>query len=364
VAIVILISIVLLFYFLNQSNNQDSQKVVIGISPFPDTYMPYLGKIKGWYKEEGLDVEFRVLGWTEVQEALSSGASDRIDIGINNISSIIATYDRNPELVYYYGNNTFDNGFALMIRPEGEMKPLNFFIKQGMELSDAIAATGAQLKGKTVVTTANTDMEQGVAAVAKKGGISFTKDVSIVNLNPDDGLTAFLSGTGDAFIGGIPQRNKAGEQGMIEMITGTNLGPPPINGLVTTKKFVEGNEEALLKITKVWFKIVNYTNDNLDEVAKTMTEELNRKTGSKVSVDDFKKFWNNYEHYPSSPQEIQKEILSAEGRNYWKERWDDCNDYFYNIKGTIPRPVPFEEAFYMIDAQKKLVEFLEKDDAK
>ena len=328
-----------------------------GISPFPDTYMPYLGKIKGWYAEEGLDVEFRILGWTEIQEALSSSSDNKIDLGINNISSVIATHSKNPELVYYYGNNTFDNGFALMIRPEGTLKPLGYFIKEGLDIEKAISETGKQLKGKTVITTSNTDMEQGVAALAKKGGLDFTKDVKIINLNPDDGLIAFLSGSGDAYIGGIPQRNKATDQGMVEMITGSNLGPAPINGIVTTKSFVDENEQALLKILKVWFKIVNYTNDNLDEVANAMTTELNTKTGSSVSTSDFKKFWNNYEHYPVSVDAVDKDIISAQGKNYWKLRWNDCNEYFYEIKKTIPKPVQYD-AFIMLSTQAKLKEFL------
>jgi len=336
------------------NTDKEDKKINYGISPFPDTYMPYLGKIKGWYAEEGLSVDFKILGWTEIQEALSSSANDRIDLGINNISSIVATNHKNPELIFYYGNNTFDNGFALMMRSNGKLKSLEQFINSGLSENEAIKKVGKQLKGKTIITTANTDMEQGVAALAKKGELDFQKDIKIINLNPDDGLLAFLSGTGDAYIGGIPQRNKATEHGMTEMITGFSLGPPPINGIVTTKSFIENNEESLLKILKVWFKIVNYTNDNLDEVAELMISELNKKTGSSMKASDFKKFWNNYEHYPNSLEAINNEILSPEGKNYWKHRWDDCNKYFYSIKKVIPKPVEAEKIFIMPVTQKKI----------
>jgi NitT/TauT family transport system substrate-binding protein len=338
----------------NGKNETKNKKIIFGVSPFPDTEMPLLGKIKGWYAQEGLDVEFKTLGWTEVQEALSSSSSNKIDIGINNISAVVATHTKNPELVYYYGFNTFDNGFALMIRKNGKIKPLDFFLKQGQPLNIAIKNCSAQLKGKTVVTTSNTDMEQGVAACARKGGLNFMKDIKIIDLNPDDGLAAFLQGTGDAYIGGIPQRTKAGEQGMIEMITGSDLGPAPINGIVTTKKFAKENSVALSKILKVWFKIVQYTDAHLDEVAKTMVAQLNKNTAAGVTPEQFKTFWNHYEHYPSSPEAIDSAILSPSGKNYWKARWDDCNYYFYNIKKTIPAPVAADSAFLMIQAQKDL----------
>jgi len=342
-----------------QVESNAEKKIVFGVSPFPDTMMPMLGKIKGWYKEEGLDVEFKILGWTEVQEALSSNSDNKIDIGINNISSVIATHSKNPELIYYYGFNTFDNGFAFMIRADGKIKPLRYYIDKGLSRKEAIVECAKQLKGKIVITTGNTDMEQGVSAFSRKGGLDFEKDIKIIDINPDEGLAAFLQGTGDAYIGGIPQRTKAASEGMIEMITGSDLGPAPINGIVTTKKFAAEHEEALLKILKVWFKIVNYTDGNLDEVSKIMTDELNKNTAAGVSSQQFKIFWNNYEHYPISPKAVDDDILSQNGKNYWKNRWDDCNLYFYNIKHSIDAPVDPKDAFYMISVQEKLKKFLE-----
>ncbi|HEY4287934.1 MAG TPA: ABC transporter substrate-binding protein [Puia sp.] len=344
----------------NQPESGGKNKITFGVSPFPDTEMPLLGKIKGWYAEEGLDVDFRILGWTEVQEALSSNSANRIDVGINNISSVIATHNKNPDLIYYYGFNTFDNGFALMVRPNGKLKPLQSFLDQGQAYDTAVKNCSAQLKGATVITTASTDMEQGVAACARKGGLDIVKDVKIINLNPDEGLASFISGTGDAYIGGIPQRTKAAQEGMIAMVTGTDLGPAPINGLVTTKKFLAANPEALSKLLKVWFRIVQYTNAHLDEVSGIMVKELNKNTAAGVSPDQFRLFWNNYEHYPSTPDSIQAQILDPTGKNYWKKRWDDCNFYFFNITKTIPAPVEPKDAFFMVEAQQQLKDYLTK----
>lgn len=354
--IALLVVIVVIIKCFPQNKVEEKGKVIFGISPFPDTYMPYLGLLKGWYAEEGLDVEFRILGWTEIQEALSSGSVNKIDVGINNMSSVIATYNRNPELVYFYGFNTFDDGFALMMRPDDSLHPLSYFLSQGLDRETALQETGKQLKGKTVITTSNTDMEQGVAALALKGGLDFLHDIRIINLNAEDGMTAFISGEGDAYIGGIPQRNKLKQAGMEEIITGTDLGPAPINGFVTTRHFVEKNSDVLLKLLHVWFRIVNYTNFHLDEVAALMTIETNRYTGTAVTPEEFKAYWNHYEHYPSSPKVVQEQILNPEGQNYWKARWDDCNYYFYTIKKAIPIPVSADDAFYMKEAQRLYIE--------
>jgi ABC-type nitrate/sulfonate/bicarbonate transport system substrate-binding protein len=326
--------------------------VRLGISPFQDTLLPVIGEKKGWYEEEGLSVELKVLGWTEVQEALSSGS---VDVAINNISSVVSTHNKNPELVYVYGFNTFDDGFALMIRPNSDLKPLSHFIKEYPNRTEAIKATARQLKGREVVTTSNTDMEQGVAAAARRGGLDFAKDIKIIDLNPDEGLAAFLTGKGDAFIGGIPQRTRAKKEGMVEMLTGSDLGPAPINGFVSTKTFAREHRDELLKLLKVWFRIVNYVDGNIDEGGTIIVNELNARSGANFTLDDFKTFWNKIEHYPPNPEAIEQDILSPNGRNYWKARWDDCNTYFFEVAKRIPRPVDPDGVFIMPDIQQAYV---------
>jgi ABC-type nitrate/sulfonate/bicarbonate transport system substrate-binding protein len=334
------------------------QKVRFGISAFQDTLLPIIGadQYKGWYKEMGLDVEFHVLGWTELQEALAAGS---IDVAINNCSAVVATHNRLPDLVYWYGINTFDNGFALMVRPNSGLKTVDELAKTLPNRAAAVEAAARQLKGKTVVTTRNTDMEQGVAAFARRGGLKFSRgndsDVRISDMAPEDGLTAFLVGEGDAYIGGIPQRTRAGKEGMVELVSGLDLGPAPINGLVTTKKFATDHEAELVKILHVWFRIVNYVEQDREAGAGIIIKELNSRSGAKFTLTDFNRFWQQYERYPLSAAAAEKDILAPGGRNYWKARWDDCNNYFYSTVHTITEPVDPEAAFWMPRAQAAYV---------
>jgi NitT/TauT family transport system substrate-binding protein len=326
-------------------------QVRFGISPFQDTLVPIVGQEKGWYREEGLDVDMKVLGWTEIMEALSAG---QLDVAINNESAVVATNQRNPNIVYWYATNPFDNGFALMIRPDGKLKTLQQVKKDVADHQLAVKTTAAQLKGKTVITTGKTDMEQGVSAAARRGELDFKKDVKIIDLNPDEGLAAFLRGEGDAYIGGIPQRTRAGKEGMLEMLTGSDLGPPPMNGFVTTKQYAAAHQDELLKLLRIWFKTVKYVDQN-DDGANIIIKHLNSYSAAQFTLTDFRKFWNNYEHYPSSPREVQSLILDSTGKNYWKARWDDCNLYFYQVTGAISKPVDPNGVFVMEDAQRAYV---------
>ncbi|MBU0512798.1 MAG: ABC transporter substrate-binding protein [Chloroflexi bacterium] len=332
--------------------------VRIGISPFQDTLIPMLGDTKGWYDEAGVNVEIVILGWTEVQEALASGA---VDIAVNNISAIISTHEQFSEGVYAYGINTFDDGFALMVRPEAGLHPLSAFLERNLSRAEAVKQTAAQLQGKTVVTTSNTDMEQGVAAAARRGGLDFERDIQIIDMNPDEGLAAFLTGVGDAYIGGVPQRSRAKREGMIELLTGSDLGPPPINGFVTTKKFAKERRADLLAVINVWFRIVAYVNTNPDEAAGIVIAKLNELSGAQFTVEDFKQYWNGLEHFPADPAEAKAEILLPSGRNYWKRRWDDCNEYFYAITKRINKPVEPEGVFIMPEIHEEYLKTYGKE---
>ena len=149
-----------------------------GVSPFQDTLLPVLGQEFGWYAEEGLDVEFVILGWTEVQEALAAG---EVDVAINNISSVIATYDA-FQFAYVYGFNIFDAGAALMAKPE--FKSVEEFEDEGMERADAVIAALQQMQGRTVVTTGNTDMGQAVVGSAARVGLDPDMDITIIDPEP------------------------------------------------------------------------------------------------------------------------------------------------------------------------------------
>lgn len=329
-------------------------KVRLAVSPFQDTLLPIVGKELGWYEEAGLDVDIVILGWTEVQEAI---AAKSVDVGINNISSVIATHHNAPELVYAYGMNTFDNGFALMVRPDGPFKTLEQLERELGDREAAIRAAAAQLKGKAVVTTSGTDMEQGVAAAARRGGLDFS-EVRILNLAPDEGLAAFLAGSGDAYIGGVPQRTRAGKEGMLELLSGADFGPPPINGFVTTASYFDSNKETLVSLLNIWFRTVAYIDSREGEPGRTGAEiiikALNENSGASFTLEDFWLFWNKLEHYPPTPAAVHAEILSEDGSNYWKRRWDDCNSYFHDVVHRIPEKVTPEGVFRMLELQEEL----------
>ena len=329
-----------------------SHKIRFSVAPFQDTLIPIIGEKKGWYKEAGLDVEIKLLPWYNTQEALAAGT---IDVGMGNISSVIGAHHNSPNNVYAYGFDIFDNGFAIMVRPNSGMKTFNELKKQHRTPELAAQAAIRQLRGKFVITTSRTDMEQVVSYAVRHSGMEMYKDVKIIDLEPDEGLAAFLSGKGDAYLGGIPQRTRALKEGNVELVSGPSLGPSEINGLVTTKAFAENHPDELLKLLNVMFRIINYTNTNIEDSGAIIVSELNKNTAANFTIEDFKKYWNNYEHYMASPEQAQQQILDQASATSWLRRWDDTNLYFVNVAKSIPRPVDPKDAFIMPGIQQSYI---------
>ena len=187
-------------------------------------------------------------------------------------------------------------------------------------------------------------------------------DITIIDLNPDEGLAAFLSGTGDFYLGGIPQRTRATAEGYKPIVIGADLAPPPLNGIITTPDYAAENQETLLKLLRVWFRIVNFVEENTDEGAGIILDVLNAQTGANMAVEGFKVFWQGYEHYPLNPSGIERDILSEDGYSYWRARWDDTNDYFVNVSGVISEPVPTEGVFLMEEIHAAYLEMFGEEE--
>ncbi len=313
-------------------------KVRMGISPFQDTLLPLVGVDKGWYAEEGLDVEMTTLAWNDIMTTLASGS---IDLAVNNTAGVVSVVHQFPEAIFWYGWNIFDQASALMGNPASGLKTVKDFEAQGMSHEEALRATFLQLKGRTILTTMGTDMGKEVVAALSSVGLDYQKDATIIDMDPDQGLAAFLSGTGDAYLGGLAQRTRTEKEGMVVLASGAELAPPPINGFVTTEKYATENEDVMLKIQHVMFRIMRYCDANKEECGTFITDTLNSRTGSSMTVTDFTDFWQRLEHYDLNASEVQRDILSPEGYCYWKLTWDSDNKGLYEEQHVIPAPADY-----------------------
>lgn len=316
--------------------------VKVGISPFQDTYLPIIGQDEGWFEEAGLKVELKSLAWNSVMSALISGD---VDLAVFNTTGVVSVANADPDVVYAYGWNPFTQGSALMIRPDGGLKSIETLESELGDHDAARTAAIEQLAGKTIVTTLGTDMGKQISDALASVGLG-EADVTFVDMDTDAGLAAFLSGTGDAYLGGVPQRATALANGMQIGLAGPDLAAPPINGVVTKRQYVDDHEDALLAFVNVMHRIVRYCNAETDACGTTITDRLNEETAAGLTLDGFKDYWQNIELYAGTAQEAHDMILAEDGVAYWKSTWDSDNAYLVDTD-AIPAAVPADTSFLM-----------------
>ena len=125
---------------------------------------------------------------------------------------------------------------------------------------------------------------------------------------------------------------------MVEILTGLDLGPAPINGYVGTKAFWQRSPETVVKLVEVWFRIVTYFNAHLDEGAAAIVAILNRNAASGFTVQDFKAAWNRTEHFMASKQQAEQEILQAVGRQLLETQLGRLQQLFPRHRPRDPEP--------------------------
>ena len=303
--------------------NGDDKKmteVKFGLMPYYD-YAPWaLAESKGFFEAEGLKFKstmFPVEG--NVAPALVNGS---IDIGAFSDTPSITLAAQFSDLRMISFHNIF-KGFAIMARKDSGIKTYDQLFKELNDPQKAAVEAGKQLKGKTVVTTSGATFYMVLEQALLNAGLTM-KDVKVVDMEPDAGASAFVSGTGDFYLGGLPQREKLQGLGHPALISGEQIGPGAVilAGLATTKKYADQNPEIIKKVEKVWFKTMDYMKNNPDESYEFLADWSNKQTGGKSTGADVKKFIQDYVIFAKTPEEAQMLFYDATSPTNWKKRYD------------------------------------------
>ncbi len=319
----------------------DLTHVRLGMTPFQDMLAIVVGEEQGIYDQVGIDLEFIHLPYEAVTEAVAAGS---LDLGSICETTVVTSWDAFPHQrlgnIFY----TFE-GSAIMVRPESGMSTYEENLASMGDHSAALAATVSQLEGLDVLTTKGTDMEMGVGAALAAGGLDIT-DVNIIDLNPDDGLAAFLTGEADAYLGGLPQRFRLVKEGMKTLVTAQDVGSQAVIlcGFLTTADYVESNFDTLVDFAKGTFLTLQYVNANQDAAFGRIAELLNSMTGAQMTIGDIKNLWNKIEFFPTTGAEMYWLLVSPEGNRYWRPRMEFVYDFYAGL-GSVESEMDFDEVF-------------------
>lgn len=227
--------------------------ISVGVIPIVDTAPIYLGEEKGFFAEEGLDLDIQ--GTTGGAAAVPGVTSGSFDFAFGNLISIMVANDKGLDLKFV------TNGASTT----GE---------EGKDFGGVVVPAGSDIKsakdlaGKTVSVNNLSNIGDITikAAIEKDGGDPST--VEFVEMAFPDAPAALANKQVDAAWILDPYLSKAvSEGGTVISWNYVDMSPNlDIAGYFTNTKTIEDNPELVEKFTNAMNKSLEYAQENPEEV--------------------------------------------------------------------------------------------------
>jgi NitT/TauT family transport system substrate-binding protein len=233
---------------------QASSALRIAYSDWPGWVAWEVGIQKGWFKEEGVDVDFKWFEYVPSMEAFSAGKVDAVTM--TNGDALVTGSSGAPSVAILI--NDYSNGNDMVVARAGITKV-------------------AQLKGKRVGVEVGFVSHLLLVNALKSAGLT-DKDIQLVNVPTDQTPQLLKSGDVDAVVAWQPNSGQALKElpGSSAIFTSADVKGVIYDVLSVNPKSLRERKDDWTKVTKVWFRIADFLADpkNIDEAASIMAARV------------------------------------------------------------------------------------------
>lgn len=226
----------------------------IAYSDWPGWVAWDIAEQKGWFKEEGVDVELKWFEYAPSMDAFSAGKVDAV--AMTNGDALVTGSTGAPSVAIVI--NDFSNGNDMIVAKAG--------IK-----------SVADLKGKKIGVEVGF-VDHLLLLNALQSAKMTEKDVKIVPMKTDQAAQTLKSGAVDAVAAWQPNSGAALKEvpGSTAIYTSANVPGLIYDVLAVNPKSLTERRADWTKVVKVWFRVANYIKDekNLDDSAKIMSARV------------------------------------------------------------------------------------------
>lgn len=350
----ILISL-LSFSLVGTGETKELTKVRVGVSPYAMWQIWRVAHELGIDKEFGLDFEIKEFtSETTGFRALIRGDIDSMSTGIGGHPPLI----KNAPQIKLLTPVGFFKGFIFIGRKE-KTKPFDELVAE-MGLEKAKETRLKEFKGKTF-SLMMAGFKWIVADTLAQVGLTLD-DVKIINFADDQkAAAAFIRGTGDFYMGSLPQ-----EQKLLKMPDRfVNVGGSEILGpaglwydiQLSTDKYIKQNREASLRTIAAKYRAIRLFDEQPEKVGEIGARAISRMTGGKFSVEEYITMQTVYDDFLSI-EECLAGFYNPASPLYWK------NPVEYYIKLAVEQGdlemVPAED--YYGQSEELFWELLKRKD--
>lgn len=236
------------------AEQQATSALRIAYSDWPGWVAWEIGIQKGWFKEEGVDVEFK---WFEYVPSMEAYSADKVDAV------------------------TMTNGDALVTGSSGA-KSVGILLNDFSNGNDMLVAqphikSVADLKGKKVGVEVGFISHLLLMNALASAGLT-DQDVELVNVPTDQTPQTLKAGDVSAIVAWQPNSGQALKEvpGSKPIFTSANVPGLIYDLLYVSPKSLKERRADWLKVVKVWFRIGAFVTDpkNSDEAAKIMSARV------------------------------------------------------------------------------------------
>jgi NitT/TauT family transport system substrate-binding protein len=272
-----LLALTALLFVVTACGNSSPQKIRLFEVTHSIFYAPqYVAIEKGFFKEEGLDVELtNANGGDKAMTALLSNNAEIILMGTE--ATIYVKNQGATDPAINFAQLTQTDGSFLVSR-----QPISNF-------------NWSMLKGKSMIGQRPGGMPEMVSEfVQKKNGVTPFKDVQMIqNIDYANLGSAFASGTGDfvQLFEPIASQLELSGKGYVVASFGKDSGKLPYTVYITKQSFLKNNPEAVQKFTNAIYKAQKWVaSHSTEEIADAISKQFDgfgRQTMLKV-IDRYK----------------------------------------------------------------------------
>lgn len=265
----------------------------------------YVALEKGFWKEEGLDVQAQMFpSGRQALDALLAKSAEVMSVSETPLMHAILQGNK----IYIVTTVTQHQEVKLIVRRDKGIQSPN------------------DLRGKRIATLPGTNSDYFMYEFLKKNNIPI-EQVNITNMNPPDMVTAFVQGNIDAYFAWEPHIYYAQKQLPQQSI----VFPPGdlYHGrhcVAMNQEFVRANPGVVEKLTRGFQRAERFVNEKPDESMAIVSKI----TG--MDIDALKSLWSEYKVTVGiDPQLLQ--ILEQEGR--WARSISKSSDPIPNFRDYI-----------------------------
>jgi len=304
----VIVAIGVLAFLLGRTPSDDlSGKIIIAEGSQPIAAPIYVAYAKGYFKEEGLNVE--LLSFPTGKLCLDALIGGKADFATAAETPIMhATFAKQPVKIVATIHRAEENTFCVARKSKGINAPND-------------------LKGKTIAIPIGTNAEYGFYAFLNSQGIK-ANEVKLLNLSPPEMIGPFSKGNVDAVVGWQPHIGRceasAGKDTVV--FSFKNVYQETYN-LVTNNLLAEEKQEITVKVLKALDKAIQFMQADSSESIRIVATRLGMDTA------ELTKLWPIY-HFgldlkPKLVETMEKEGQWAieQGQHNSKDKPDNMSTY-------------------------------------